>query len=269
MKHAWCLVVLFLCGAVWPTGALAQVPEPPPDVFGAAGGSSSDGSLYLSGTLGQAVVGEMEGTNESLGGGFWHVTDRLNIGPTTAVLIASFDAVALDRGNELHWLIAGADGLEGFNIYRSIDSQTGYTRLNGGSLVPADEVSFIDPDVRPNQTYWYRLGAVDGDGEVFSIPRSVTTPNRDVELFQNYPNPFNPTTRIDFYLPADGRVALVVYDVQGRRVRTLLDEPTAYGHHSVTWDGTNDHGEHQSSGVYFYRLRVGSRAVTKKLIVVK
>jgi hypothetical protein len=269
MRPALLALIIAFSAATWPPGSTAQVPQPPPAVFGAGGGGSSDGTTYLSGTLGQPVVDGMTGSNRFLGGGFWYVTDRLHIGPTSAVVVASFQVAVLDKGVELNWLIASADGLEGFNVYRSTQSRTGYIRLNDGPLLPAGVTSFVDPDIRPSQTYWYRLGAVDRDGETFSPPRSVTIPIRDVELYQNYPNPFNPTTRIDFYLPRDGRVQLVVYDVRGGKVKTLVDEPTRYGHHSVTWDGTDSRGQRASSGVYFYRLEAGNRVITKKLIVVK
>jgi len=254
---------------MWSADSTAQVPEPPPSVFGAGGGNSNDGTYYLSHTVGQPVIDDMTGSTQFHGAGFWYVPDRLHIGPTSEVLIASFEVNVAGKGVELYWHIASADGLRGFNVYRSLDSQTGYTRLNGGALLPADETSFIDPDVRPSETYWYRLGAVDKDGEFFSPARSVTAPIRVVELLQNYPNPCNPATHIDFYLPSDSRVDLAVYDVRGKRVKNLIDGATSYGHHSVVWDGTDFQGVRVSSGVYFYRLETGKKVITKKLVVVK
>ena len=118
-------------------------------------------------------------------------------------------------------------------------------------------------------TYWYRLGAVDREGEFFSPIVSVETPTMKTTLYQNYPNPFNPTTTISFYLPGREHVVLVIYDVQGRRVRTLFDKNADFGRHDITWDGKDDRGVPVSSGVYFYRLVVGKTQLTKKLTILK
>jgi hypothetical protein len=77
-----------------------------------------------------------------------------------------------------------------------------------------------------------------------------------LDLAQNIPNPFNPVTRIAFTLPTDydGRVTLCVYDLLGRRVRTLLDDDLEGGIHTVTWQGRDDTGRTAASGIYLYRL---------------
>ena len=89
------------------------------------------------------------------------------------------------------------------------------------------------------------------------------------ELSNNYPNPFNPSTKINFGIPKDGMVSLVVYNVLGQRVRTLADAPMAAGQYSITWDGRNDAGSTLSSGVYFYRLQAGATAIVKKMLLLK
>lgn len=91
-------------------------------------------------------------------------------------------------------------------------------------------------------------------------------------LQQNYPNPFNPTTVIGYQLPANSFVSLEVYDVLGRKIKTLVSEHQSAGAHSVTFDAGS-----LPSGVYFYRLVVspvelittGSFVATKKLMLVK
>jgi hypothetical protein len=74
------------------------------------------------------------------------------------------------------------------------------------------------------------------------------------DLGQNYPNPFNPATNIRGHLAAAGTVTLRVYDVLGREVTTLLNEPRAAGQFTVTWDGRDGVGKAVASGIYFYRL---------------
>ena len=83
-------------------------------------------------------------------------------------------------------------------------------------------------------------------------------------LFQNYPNPFNPTTVISYQLPTNDFMRLEIYDVLGRKIKTLVSERQSAGAHSVTFNAGG-----LSSGVYFYRLTAGSFVETKKLMLIK
>ena len=90
------------------------------------------------------------------------------------------------------------------------------------------------------------------------------------ELQANYPNPFNPTTTIQFGVPHSADVALVIYNVLGQRVRTLVDhEQRSAGRYSVVWDGRDDGGNTVGSGMYFYRLETGNVALVKKMLMLK
>ena len=90
-----------------------------------------------------------------------------------------------------------------------------------------------------------------------------------MQLFQNYPNPFNPVTSIRFSVHRASHVTLRVYAPTGRLVRTLIDRQLAAGTREVAWDGINDAGIPVASGVYFYRLRVGNVAHSKKMTLLK
>ena len=85
------------------------------------------------------------------------------------------------------------------------------------------------------------------------------------------PNPFNPTTRIVYFVPdgAQETVSLVVYDVRGARVRTLVSGVKSAGRYEVEWDGRNQNGVPVSSGVYFYRLVQRGFSDTRKMVLVK
>jgi hypothetical protein len=87
---------------------------------------------------------------------------------------------------------------------------------------------------------------------------------KDFSLSQNYPNPFNPTTRIDFSLPKAEVVKLVVFDILGREVITLINEAIQAGSYSVDFNGSA-----LSSGMYFYRITAGDFTATKKMLLVK
>ncbi len=86
---------------------------------------------------------------------------------------------------------------------------------------------------------------------------------------QNYPNPFNPATEFSIDLPSQAHVSLVVYNLAGQKVKTLVDGYMDAGVHTITWDGTNDRGEAVSSGIYFCRVVAEGKAVTKAMILMK
>lgn len=81
---------------------------------------------------------------------------------------------------------------------------------------------------------------------------------------QNYPNPFNPTTTIEFALPHNSNVKLVVYDILGRSVANLVNGSLTAGYHKVNFNAAN-----LSSGVYFYRIEAGDFVSVKKLMLLK
>jgi hypothetical protein len=103
-------------------------------------------------------------------------------------------------------------------------------------------------------------------------PSSPSIP-RELALRQNYPNPFNPTTTISFDIPdrAGERlpVEVIIYDMRGRHVRSLVSSELEPGRHRIVWNGENDRGEKVSSGVYFYILRSGDIKYTRKMTVVQ
>jgi hypothetical protein len=111
----------------------------------------------------------------------------------------------------------------------------------------------------------YRYNAI--AGPLLSVKPS-NSPS-EFALHQNYPNPFNPQTNIRFAIPTTSRVEIELFDILGRRVRTLANEMMDAGNYAVTWNGTDDLGLSVASGVYFYRLRAGSFTQTRKLLLVR
>jgi hypothetical protein len=101
-----------------------------------------------------------------------------------------------------------------------------------------------------------------GPGGEVGIPRAFA-------LGQNFPNPFNPSTTIKFSVEGAGRVALKVYDLRGRLVRTLVDDRMEGGEHAVQWDGTADNGEAVGSGIYIYRITSGDHVAARKMVLLK
>ena len=92
---------------------------------------------------------------------------------------------------------------------------------------------------------------------------------REFALYPNYPNPFNPETRIRFQLAENSNVRLMIYDVLGRKVRTLVSKRMDAGHHVLNWNGLNDAGADVASGMYVYRIKAGDFIAHRKMLLVR
>src|SRR5439155_20470954 len=105
--------------------------------------------------------------------------------------------------------------------------------------------------------------------QITAVASEEAAPPAVHALFQNSPNPFNPTTSIRFDLPVPSSVLLMVYDIQGRTVQTLLRGWMPAGRHRATWDGRDDRGQDVASGIYYYRLWAGGFQANKRMLLLK
>jgi len=90
-----------------------------------------------------------------------------------------------------------------------------------------------------------------------------------LDCFGSYPNPFNAETSIHYSLPERAQVSLVVYNVLGERVKTLVSGEVDAGYHIVHWDGKNANGSMVASGIYFYRFETKGLAKTMKMVLMR
>jgi len=88
-------------------------------------------------------------------------------------------------------------------------------------------------------------------------------------LSQAYPNPFNPVTTLRYDLPEQATVNIIIYDMLGREVRTLVNTTQDAGFKSVIWNATNDYGKPVSAGVYLYQIQAGEFVQTRKMVLLK
>ncbi len=88
-------------------------------------------------------------------------------------------------------------------------------------------------------------------------------------LSQNYPNPFNAGTDIKYSIPNRSHVVIEIYNLLGQKIKTVIDEEKPAGHHTVTWDSTDDWGNVVASGIYFYRIKAGSNVDSRKMLLLK
>lgn len=126
-----------------------------------------------------------------------------------------------------------------------------------------DDISFTDTG-----TFTTVCDAT-GDCQVVDVPDGPA-PGRITALAPNRPNPMRGWSVIEFEIAREdeGPVVLTVYDVAGRAVRRLVDEPRSPGAYQVTWDGRDDAGAQVQGGIYFYQLRVGEKRLTRKLSLI-
>jgi hypothetical protein len=133
----------------------------------------------------------------------------------------------------------------------------------------------------PGGLYLMEIVTIDDQGfrcrdiRLAGIPEHTTggdlpDPGGRSMLRGSYPNPFNPTTTIEFYLASGTKVTLAIYDVAGRRVRTLISDAfTEAGVHKVDWSGKDDGGRKLASGVYFASFRAEGQVEARKLILLR
>ena len=112
------------------------------------------------------------------------------------------------------------------------------------------------------------LYMIEHSGTLEALEENSSIPNK-ISISQNYPNPFNPETRFQYNIPADGVVSINVYDILGKKIKTLVNQLKSAGVYTETWSGQNDNNQMVSSGVYFYQVKVGDEQITKKMIFSK
>jgi hypothetical protein len=89
------------------------------------------------------------------------------------------------------------------------------------------------------------------------------------QLIGNYPNPFNASTTIHYYIPTDGNIKIAIYDILGRRIKTLTDGFQTAGKIRQLWDGLDNSGDEVPTGVYFCRLTAGSFQTYAKMTLIR
>ena len=125
------------------------------------------------------------------------------------------------------------------------------------------EVNGVACEFALDDIYW------EGGGNISVVNDGENLVSKNYMLHSNYPNPFNPITTIHYDIPLDSQVKLDIYDVSGRKVRTLVDGPQTAGSKSVQWDARDVHGRAISAGLYLYTLNTGKYTKTNKMVFLK
>jgi len=201
--------------------------------------------------------------------GYYH----FKVSNTVPVELLSFTGSSIENTVTLNWITATETNNSGFEVQRLKDSKIEKIKnwksigfINGqGTTTESKSYSFTDKDLTEGK-YRYRLKQIDFDGSfeystVISVELDLPT---KFTLNQNYPNPFNPNTKISWQSPVGSWQTLKIYDVLGNEVATLVNEEKPAGNYSVEFNASQ-----LASGIYFYRLTVGSFVQTRKMILLK
>ncbi|MEJ2720180.1 MAG: T9SS type A sorting domain-containing protein, partial [bacterium] len=208
--------------------------------------------------------------------------------PLKVSLVEALDAFGFEIGypaGDLEYLAtdpaapaAGFDAIDGLLIDEGRIRLGGYSATPIAATSPTDVVNlrFRKLATAPSGTITIEK-FVDDVATAETVKWSFPPTNndrrgREIVVMPNYPNPFNPVTEIRYEIPSHlggVRVTLAIYNVEGRLIRKLIDEPQDAGAHGVQWNSRNDRGEPVSSGIYFYVLRVGEQTFKKKMVLLK
>ena len=142
------------------------------------------------------------------------------------------------------------------------------------------ELSLIDPHYEIGQTVYYRISAIDHAGNRGEYSQTlIVTTSLNVNgtglvpeiyaLHQNYPNPFNPTTQIRYDLPEQSYVNINIYDLMGRKIKSLINTHQDPGYRIIQWNATNEFGQPVSAGMYIYTIQAGEFRQTRKMVLLK
>ncbi len=136
-----------------------------------------------------------------------------------------------------------------------------------------DSIAVVDVNndtTMVENTSAFGVRAAEWDATMASIRDIEVIMPDDYKLSQNYPNPFNPNTRIEYFLPANNDISLVIYNMLGQEVIRLLDNQyTKAGAYSTAWDGRDKNGLKVGSGTYIYELKFGNFSKSRQMVLMK
>ncbi|NOY79201.1 MAG: T9SS type A sorting domain-containing protein [Calditrichaeota bacterium] len=173
----------------------------------------------------------------------------------------------------LQWVTRSEEDNIGFNVYRSRTKNGRYKKITT-EIIRSNSTGrydFEDGTVVAGYQYYYKIEDVDlaGHRTLHGPVRANVALPQEFHLSQNYPNPFNPETTIRFTLPKSGHVQLVIFNLLGQKVRTLLNEDRKAGFYNLRWDGRDEFGNAVPSGIYYYSIKAGAFHATKRMILAR
>jgi len=206
--------------------------------------------------------------------------------PTLPVELSTF-TVALNNYNNavLTWVTQTETGVSGFYVFRNTEESLATAEMVS-NLIPATNTSqqqvylFTDKELGGPGTYYYWLQVSDMDGsDSFYGPITLVYQGGNepgipsipqvTELKSIYPNPFNPSTTISYGLAEAADVKVQIFNSRGQLVRSISEGQRNAGNYNLIWNGTDNNGQSQPTGVYFVRLHAGKKVFNSKAVLMK
>ncbi len=209
-------------------------------------------------------------------------TDEQELNPVGIFELAEFSAVVKDDFVLLKWRTEAEEESFQWLIQRKEEEAGDYVTIGKmkaqGTVSHSTDYCFEDRSVEFGKSYYYRLCEVDIHSNysyfgpiLVDLGKFNCIPTK-MFINQNFPNPFTRTMSIRFGIPLSSKddvTSLVIYDVTGRVIRTLISGKIDPGYYQVSWDCKDEESKEVTCGVYFYRLNTGSKRITKKMVYVK
>ena len=163
--------------------------------------------------------------------------------------------------------------INGDNLFASTNNGVIYSADNGRSWISGGLDENTVYTIAVNDNYLFADTKSSGFwrrplGDFTSVPNESNNLPHEFNLSQNYPNPFNPSTTINYSLPKAGNVKLIIYNILGSKVATIVNEYKPAGNYSVQFNASSAAGG-LASGIYLYRLESGTYCAAKKFILIK
>jgi hypothetical protein len=181
-------------------------------------------------------------------------------------IIVMWEAPELDTPDSYTVLFSADDGVTWTEIASGVENQSVIVEVpdieTEQALVRVFAMKNDTPIGYDTSDLVFRINAETGAGVTDELPTVFA-------LRQNWPNPFMGTTMLHFDIPKDVDVSLQIFDVQGRLVKSLIDQPLPAGRYDLGWDGRDHQGNRVASGVYFYRIQAGQWNETKRMVIVR
>ena len=182
----------------------------------------------------------------------------------TPVELGLFNAEVRNNAVLLQWQTESESNNYGFKIIRN-GEEIGFVPGNGTTAEP-HSYSYQDDNLA-NGSYHYNLVQIDVDGtteHIGSLTVSVTSNPGSFALSQNFPNPFNAATEINYTVPAKSLVTIIVYNMLGEQIETLVHEQKDAGEYTIHFDAS-----HLANGIYFYRMETPGFSQVRKFLLLK
>ena len=167
------------------------------------------------------------------------------------------------------------DATSDYRNYGSASDLVGYWKMNEASGNKVTDYSTKGNTGTVHGASWERkIYSENGpfqlhiDASGLSVDDNTSLPDQ-FQLHANFPNPFNPTTTISYDLPEQAQVTLGIYDLLGKKIKTLVNQSQDAGNKIAMWDGTDNLGRQVSAGVYLYQIQAGEFTQTRKMLLLK